>query len=78
MEKIKEAIQIFHTLRPMQWLLFGLVIWLTLDFHDFYKTHALEFEDWQNTSILAYAGLIWGLVKIVAEGVLKKREKDET
>lgn len=77
-DKIKEAIQIFHMLRPMQWTLFGFVLWLTLDFHEFYKANALKFEDWQMTAVAAYAALIWGLVKIIAEGVLKKREKDET
>ena len=77
MDKVKEIIHIINTARPMQWVMFCFVLWITLDFHEFYKQNFFKFVEWQNAGVLAYAALIIGLMKIIVDGVIKKKERDD-
>lgn len=76
-DRIKEAIHIFNTIRPMQWVMFIFALWLTADFHEFYKQNFFLFEEWQNAGVMAYAAIVIGIMKIVGDAVMKKRERDD-
>ena len=77
MDKFKEAIHVFNTIRPMQWIVLIFVLWLTKSFHEFYMVNFREINDWQMTAVVAYAGLIFGLITKLINNVMKKKEKDE-
>ena len=77
MDKLKEIIHVFNTIRPMQWIMFGFVLWLIGDFHEFYKSNFFNFSEWQNAGVIAYAGMVVGLFKVIGDGVMKKKERDE-
>lgn len=76
-EKIIECIHVFNTVRPMQWIMLVFTLIITWDFHLFYKENFFMFEEWQNAGVLAYAAMVVGIMKIVGDGVMKKRERDD-
>lgn len=77
MERLKEAVHIFNTIRPMQWIMFIFTLWLIQDFHTFYKANFFNFLEWQNAGVLAYAAMVVGIFKVIGDGVMKKRERDD-
>lgn len=80
-EKIKLAINDFINLvqkaRIVPLMVMAFILWLTYDFHIFYKETALEMKDFQVAAVFAYAGVLIGAIKFLFEHISSKIEKDE-
>jgi hypothetical protein len=55
----------------------GFILWLTYDFHEFYKAHAMDMEEWQIAAVFAYAGVLIGAIKFLFEHISSKIERDD-
>jgi hypothetical protein len=76
-ETIHEFIHMFQKARIVPLAVMAFILWLTYDFHIFYKSHALEMKDWQLAAVFAYAGVLIGAIKFLFEHITNKIEKDD-
>jgi hypothetical protein len=71
---------VIHTLqkaRVIPILATMFIMWLTYDFHLFYKENALEMKDFQVAGVFAYATTLVACIKFMFEHFSKKIERDE-
>jgi hypothetical protein len=74
---IHELIHTAQKIRIIPLLVMSFILWITYDFHMFYKEHALVLADWQLAAVFAYAGVLIGAIKFLFEHISNKIEKDD-
>jgi hypothetical protein len=74
---IHEIIHAFQKARVVPIAVMAFILWLTYDFHMFYKAHALDMKDWQLAAVFAYSGVLIGAIKFLFEHIANKIEKDD-
>jgi hypothetical protein len=72
-----DLIHKLQRIRVIPFTVTGFIIWLTYDFHEFYKAHAMQMNEWQIAAVFAYAGTLVATIKFLFEHITDKIERDE-
>jgi hypothetical protein len=72
-----ELVHLLQKTRIIPLLVMAFILWLTYDFHEFYKKHAMDMQEWQIAAVFAYAGVLIGAIKFLFEHITNKIERDD-